>query len=106
MRQSAIPESIKAKALKALDLWAEHFKFIGNGGDETPRYSQLMRIDDRDSDSPYVLKSTQKRLFYELDLTDAEQKWLSYMDSNERWKAWREMRTAHLLEHHKTIKAY
>jgi len=88
------------------DKWANDFKIIGNGDNETPRYSQLMKLDDYDSDSPYVLKSTQKRLFYELGLTEEEQFELTNMDANERWKAWKEIRTAHLLEHHNTIHPY
>ena len=106
MKNTAKLKDIKAKALKALDLWAEHFKFIGNGGNETPRYSQLMQLNDYESDSPYVLKSTQKRLFYELGLNEDEHEALRWMDSEKRWKWWREVRTAHLIANHPTIKPY
>jgi len=101
-----IPESVVTKALKALDQWANHFMLIGNGKDETPRWAQLLPRRYGEFEGEFVLKSTQKDLYYELDLTPAEQRYLSLMDTNERWNQWREIRTKHLIENYKTINPY
>ena len=93
-------DSIKAKALKALELWAMTFKLIGSP-EETPRFSQLMRRGD-----VYVLKSTQKDLFYDLGLTEEENNLLLYADTRKLWDWWKQIRTEYLLENHKTINPY
>jgi len=101
-----IPESVVTKALKALDQWTNHFMIIGNGKDETPRWAQLLPRRYGEFEGEFVLKSTQKDLYYELDLTPAEQRYLSLMNTDERWNQWREIRTKHLIENYKTINPY
>ena len=101
MKNTVIPECIISKAIAALDLWACHFKVIGSR-DETPRYAQLM-VDDN---GVFALRSTQKKLFYDLHLTDAENEFLTHMDFQKRWNTWKEIRTAYLLENHPTISVY
>lgn len=96
-----IPESVLQKALDALNQWACDFMIVGNGGNETPRYSQLMT-----REGVFVLKSTQKDLFYDLNLTPEEHDALDNVEHYSRWAQWKEARTAHLLTHFKTIKPY
>jgi hypothetical protein len=97
-----IPESIMIKALAALEQWTITFKIMGNGGDETPRYAQLMMKED----DKYVLHSTQKKLFYDLGLTREENRFLIDMDTDTLWREWKEARTNYLLKNHPTISVY
>ncbi len=99
-----IPQSVVTKALEALDQWANTFMVIGSR-DETPRYSQLMNRYD-DLEGGWVLKSTQRNLFYHLDLTPEEHEALTLMNPDERWNQWRKIRTKHLIENYKTINPY
>lgn len=88
---------IKSKALERLEQWCVTYKLIGSP-DETPRYSQLMR-----SGETFVLKSTQKELYYELDLTEAENRFLMGADPRKLWELWKETRTEYLSKNHPTI---
>lgn len=89
------------KLLPVLEQWCITYKLIGSQ-DETPRYSQLLPLDGEN----YVLKSTQKRLFYELDLSEAENFLLINTDTKTLWAWWKDQRTKYLLENHPTISIY
>ena len=91
-------DQIKAKILPVLNQWAVTFKVIGTDS-ETPRFSQLLTKDQK-----FVLKSTQKDLFYNLDLTEAEERYLFLMDSQDRWDWYKQIRTNFLAANHPTIK--
>lgn len=86
------------KILTALNLWANTYKLIGTPN-ETPRYSQLMI----NSNGIFELKSTQKNLYYTLNLTEGENEFLNNIEHNERWNEYKEIRTEFLLKNHKTI---
>lgn len=86
--------------LPVLEQWVITYKLIGSE-DETPRYSQLMR-----KDGVFVLKSTQKNLFYELDLSPQQIAMLEFSDGNTVWQWWKEQRTKYLLENHPTLSVY
>lgn len=101
-RKILSPE-IKGKFLSALNQWANDFKIIGDGGNETPRYSQIMRHPETDE---IVLKSTQKLLFYEVDLTEKEREYMNMVQRHEYtelWNEWKGIRTNFLKQNHPTI---
>ena len=96
--EQLIKDQIKAKILPVLNQWAVTFKLIGTDS-ETPRFSQLLTQGGK-----FVLKSTQKNLFYNLDLTEAEERYLFLMDSEDRWNWYKQLRTEFLASKHPTIK--
>lgn len=96
---------MQTKFLNALNDWAISFKIIGNGGSETPRYSQIMR----NKEGVFCLHSTQKSLFFLVNLTEEETEILrrsSAYEFNDLWNEWKALRTDFLLKNHPTISAY
>lgn len=101
-------EIIKTHILPRLDHWAITFKMIGNGGSETPRYSQLLQ----DSEGNVILGSTQNyKHFYSLieDIPKDDYLFLSKCSdflTNDVWRIYKEERTIFLKENHPTIKTF
>ena len=95
-------KEILNKILESLNLWANTYKLIGTQN-ETPRYSQLMKNYDNNN---FELKSTQKNLYYTLNLTEAENDFLDSFEHDDLWNQYKEIRTNFLQENHLTIKVY
>lgn len=88
------------KITKALENWCIAYKIIGTPP-ETPRYSQLMK-----REGVFTLHSTQKELFYNLELTESENNFLASFEYSDLWEQYKQFRTTYLTTNHPTINAY
>lgn len=98
-------KELTEKILHGLELWAIQFKLMGFPS-ETPRYSQLMAKNGYNGfvDKFELISTQSDKLIHHLNLTDAENKFLSNMDFTARWEQYRDMRNKYLSENHPTIK--
>lgn len=106
---------IVAVILEALEVWCIHYKLTGSPS-ETPRYSQIMSMywtTGLDEDDDYILRSTQKALWYPLNFNQEQKQFLRDLElevikghTTKLWDQYKRLRTDYLRENHPTISVY